>query len=146
MNLDCYTAPSQYVKFVICELEKRLNLTIESAFKRESEEIEGAQICYHTGEVESGEGYANDGRKQHEIELRFLVYVPLSSDDFELEALDLSCRIERELLDETFDNGSINNISKLISNTPRKFSPETAFFLRVVVIKQVIRMGPLEQI
>ncbi len=143
MNLDCYKAPSEYVKAVILELESRLNLKIESAFKRESEEILFAFICYHTGEVES-KGYANDGRKQHEIELRFLVYVPLSSEDFELEALDLSCRIERELLDETFDNGSINNISKLISNTPRKFSPEAGFFLRVVVIKQVIRMGPLE--
>lgn len=128
---------------MISELEKRLDLKIDSAYKRESEELSGAQVCYHTGEVESSEGYSNDGRKQHEIELRFLVYVPLSSAHFELEALDLACRIERELLDETFDNGLINNVLRLVSNTPRKFDPDSGVFLRVVVIKQLVRMGPL---
>ncbi|WP_158161230.1 hypothetical protein [Grimontia hollisae] len=143
MNSDNYTAPSQWVNAVISALESRLNLTIDSAYYRDSEELTGPRLCYHTGEVEPVDGYAHDGRKQHDLELRFLCYVPLSLPEFELEALDMSCRLMRELQDETFGNGGLHDTLRIVSNMPRKYAPESGFFLRVVTVKQMIRMGPL---
>lgn len=145
MNSDNYTAPSQWVNAVISALESRLSLTIDSAYHRDSEELTGPRLCYHTGEVEPVDGYAHDGRKQHDLELRFLCYVPLSLPEFELEALDMSCRLMRELQDETFGNGGLHDTLRIVSNMPRKYAPESGFFLRVVTVKQMIRMGPLDE-
>ncbi|MFD2177856.1 hypothetical protein [Veronia pacifica] len=142
MNSTPYTAPSQYVNAVVSALASRLNIQIDSVYQREAETLSRAKVCYHTGEVDTT-GFANDGRKQHEIELRFLVYVPLSGD-FELEALDLSTRIERELLLETFNDGKQQDSLRIVSNMPRQFVPEQGFYLRTVTVKQTVRMGGLD--
>lgn len=143
MNSTPYTAPSQYVKDVITELGNRLDLDIRTIYVREPTEQATSQVFYHTGDVDSSGEYANDGRKQHEIELRFLVHVSTALDDFELEALDLATRIERELMCETFNQAMKHDAIRLLDNSPRKFDPENGFFLRVVTVKQQIRMGPL---
>ncbi|WP_077675535.1 hypothetical protein [Salinivibrio proteolyticus] len=145
MNSTAYTAPSQFVKHVVNTLGQRLNIEIESAYQREASELKSARVAYHTGDVDSESGYASDGRKQHEVEIRFLVYVPIVKSDFELEALDLACRIERELLETTWQSGGVHDTLTIESNVPRKFAPEQGFFLRVVTVRQQIRVGPLDE-
>lgn len=138
-----FRAPSEWVRHVITVLEARLNLSIESSYHRESSEPTGTTICYHVGESSQLNHTANDGRKLHEIELNFLVYVPLAVPDFDLEALDASTRLERELLHENWGQSENTGESRLVSNLPRKFDPGLGVFLRTVTMKQRIYMGPV---
>ncbi|MGF1684819.1 hypothetical protein [Photobacterium minamisatsumaniensis] len=138
-----FRAPSEWVKLVVSTLEKRLNINIDTAYRREAKEPIHTLITYQVGESEPVNHAGNDGRKLHEIELRFLVEVPTAVGDFDLEALDASTRLERELLNERF--GCFNDVedTRLISNLPRKFDPDNGVLLRVVTIKQRIYMGPV---
>lgn len=138
-----FRAPSDWVRHVITTLETRLKLSIESTYQREATEPTGTVICYHIGESEVINHTGNDGRKLHEIELRFLVYVPLAVADFDLEALDASTRLERELLNELWGCGENVEETRLVSNQPRKFNPAHGVFLRTVTMKQRIYMGPV---
>ncbi|MFA0102642.1 hypothetical protein AB4359_20180, partial [Vibrio splendidus] len=87
---------------VVNHLEQRLALKIDTVYRRQAVELANTTISYHIGEAEPVNKYANDGRHLHDIELRFLVEVPISIDGFDLEALDASTRVERELLHERF--------------------------------------------
>lgn len=138
-----FRVPSEWVMLVVGTLEQRLGIKIGSAYRREAKEPAHTLITYQVGESEPVNHSGNDGRKLHEIELRFLVEVPTAVRDFDLEALDASTRLERELLNERF--GCFNDVddTRLISNIPRKFDPDNGVFLRVVTIKQRIYMGPV---
>ncbi|MEC6881471.1 hypothetical protein [Photobacterium piscicola] len=140
-----FRAPSEWVMTVIEQLEQRLQLgKIETAYQREETEPSAPIVRYQCGECQSINHTNNDGRKIHEIELRFLVEVPIAQANFDVVALDLSSRIERELFNERF--GCVDDMeeARLISNLPRRFNPDNGVFLRVVTIKQRIFMGPIE--
>ncbi len=140
-----FRAPSEWVMRVIEQLEQRLQLgKIETAYQREVCEPQGPVVRYQCGDCQSINHTSNDGRKVHEVELRLLVEVPIALVNFDMAALDLSSRIERELFNERF--GCVDDVeeTRLISNLPRRFNPENGVFLRVVTIKQRIFMGPID--
>lgn len=140
-----FRAPSEWVLMVLKRLELQLGIgEIETAYQRESLEITAPTIRYQCGECQSVNHTSNDGRKIHDIELRFLIEVPTIQANFDMVALDLSCRVERELFSQFFDSAHNLEENRLISNLPRRFNPETGVFMRVVTIKQQIYMGPLE--
>ncbi|GEM77185.1 hypothetical protein VSA01S_32970 [Vibrio sagamiensis NBRC 104589] len=66
-------------------------------------------------------------------------------DGFDLEALDASTRLERELLNERFGVSSDLEGIIVVSNLPSKFDPQNGVFARTVTMKQRIRLGPVEQ-
>ena len=142
---EFFRAPSEWVRHVIKALENRLSISIESAYKREATEPTATQFCYQVGESEELNHTGNDGRKLHEIELRFLVYVPLSVPEFDLEALDASTRLARELQSEYWGLGQNTEETRLVSNLPRQFNPDLGVFLRTVTMKQRIYMGPSDE-
>lgn len=140
-SISHFRSPSEYVLFVINELEKRLNTPFPSAYKRQPVEATNTQFSYHIGDSKVRNETGNDGRKQHVIELRFLIEVPLAKDNFDLEALDASTRLERELLNEWFNLGALVEDTRVVSNTPRKFDPKNGVFLRTVSMTQRIYLG-----
>jgi len=140
-----FHSPREWVLLVVSHLEKRLSIKIETVYRRQAIELANTTISYHIGEAEPVNEYANDGRHLHEIELRFLVEVPLSMDGFDLEALDASTRLERELLNERFGVSSDLEGALVVSNLPSKFDPQNGVFARTVTMKQRIRLGPVEQ-
>lgn len=145
MNSEPYfRSPREWVKKVVEHLELKLGITIESTYKRVATELPDTQISYLVGEIEPSNSHSNDGRPKHTIELRFLIEVPTSIEDFDLEAADASTRVERELTNEYFGVDSDLESADLISNLPSRFSPELGVFARTVTLKQTIRMGPIE--
>ncbi len=146
MNSDTFfRSPREWVLLVVSHLENRLKLKVETIYRRQAAELTNTTISYHVGEAEPVNDYANDGRHVHEIELRFLVEVPLSIDAFDLEALDASTRLERELLNQRFGVCDDLEDALLVSNLPSKFDPKNGVFARTVTMKQRIRLGPIEQ-
>ncbi|UIP28888.1 hypothetical protein [Photobacterium sp. TLY01] len=144
MNSDTFfRVPSEWVKHVISSLEQSLSISIQNAYRRSPVELSETTISYQVGESEPVNHTGNDGRKLHDIELRFLVEVPTSTD-FDLEALDASTRLERELLNQRFGCFDDTEESRLVSNVPRKFDPTLGVFMRVVTLKQRIYMGPVD--
>ena len=143
-STTCFRKLSDWVTYVIESLEQRLNIEIDSAYVREAKEPKETYFAYQVGDSNVLNQHGNDGRKLHEVEIRFLVYVPLAVPSFDLEALDASTRIEREFVDEFLGIGQNSEETRLISNTPRKFDPKNGVFLRTVVIQQRIYMGELD--
>lgn len=74
-----------------------------------------------------------------------MVEVPTSVHEFDLEALDASCRIERELCNQFFGDGFNHEDAELVSNLPSKFAPELGVFARTITMRQQIYLGPLEE-
>lgn len=140
-----FRKPSDWVQHVVSVLEQRLNIELESAYVREAKEPKHTYFCYQVGDSNVLNQRGNDGRKLHEVELRFLVYVPLAVPNFDLEALDASTRIEREFVDEFLEIGQQAEETRLLSNQPRKFDPKMGVFLRTVTIQQRIYMGEVEE-
>ena len=140
-----FRSPREWVLLVVSHLEHRLSIKIQTVYRRQAIELTNTTISYHIGEAEPVNEYANDGRHLHEIELRFLVEVPLSMDGFDLEALDASTRLERELQSERFGVSSDLEGAMVVSNLPSKFDPKNGVFARTITMKQRIRLGPVEQ-
>lgn len=146
MNSDThFRVPSEWVKHVISSLEQSLSISIQNAYRRSPVELSETTISYQVGESEPMNHTGNDGRKLHDIELRFLVEVPTSTD-FDLEALDASTRLERELLNQRFGCFDDTEETRLVSNVPRKFDPTLGVLMRVVTLKQRIYMGPVDNV
>ncbi|WP_243032912.1 hypothetical protein [Vibrio cincinnatiensis] len=139
-----FRSPRDWVTLVIEHLESALNVTINSTYTRSQTELSETRISYLVGEAEPVLGYANDGRNAHDIELRFLIEVPTSIDDFDLEALDASTRLDRELSSRViaFDD---TDEAVVVSNIPNRFQPDHGVFSRVVTMRQRIRMGPVDE-
>ncbi|CAG9001775.1 MAG: hypothetical protein CENE_03802 [Candidatus Celerinatantimonas neptuna] len=140
-----FRAPSEFVQVVIESLEQSLKLSIGSSYRRVSVDMNEPMVSYLIGEIETKNETSNDGRKQHEIELRFLVEVPTSIEYFDLEAMDLSTRLQRELMLQSFGCSADLNESRLISNLPSRFDPDHGVLGRTVTMKQVLMMGPIEE-
>ncbi|WP_339366661.1 hypothetical protein [Vibrio splendidus] len=140
-----FRSPREWVLVVVNHLEQRLALKVDTVYRRQAVELANTTISYHIGEAEPVNEYANDGRHLHDIELRFLVEVPISMDGFDLEALDASTRVERELLHERFGAPSDLDCAMVVSNLPSKFDPQNGVFARTVTMKQRIRLGPVEE-
>lgn len=141
---DQFRKPSDWVTYVVESLKQRLGVELESAYVRESKEPRQTYFAYQVGDSNVINQRGSDGRKLHEIELRFMVYVPLAVPNFDLEALDASTRIEREFVDELLGIGQNAEETRLVSNTPRRFDPKNGVFLRTVVIVQRIYMGDVD--
>ncbi|MFV0449796.1 MAG: hypothetical protein ACK5MF_15290 [Vibrio sp.] len=141
---DQFRSPSEWVLYVVGQLKQRLNIELDSAYVREGKEPKQTYFAYQVGDSGVLNQRGNDGRKLHEIELRFLVYVPLAVPNFDLEALDASTRIEREFVDEFLGIGNNAEETRLVSNQPRKFDPKMGVFLRTVVVQQRIYMGEVD--
>lgn len=142
---DQFRSPSEWVLYVVEQLKQRLNIELDSAYVREAKEPKRTYFAYQVGDSGVLNQRGNDGRKLHEIELRFLVYVPLAVPNFDLEALDAATRIEREFVDEFLGIGNNAEETRLVSNQPRKFDPKMGVFLRTVVVQQRIYMGKVEE-
>ncbi|PMJ90292.1 hypothetical protein [Vibrio sp. 10N.261.55.A7] len=140
-----FRSPREWVKKVVEHLEQALSIRIKTSYQRCAKELTSTQISYLVGEVEPVNSFSNDGRAKHNIELRFLVEVPTSINEFDLEALDASTRVERELSNEFFNVGDDLEESVLVSNLPSRFNPELGVFARTVTFKQTIRMGPIAE-
>lgn len=139
-----FRSPREWVLLVVNHLEQRLTLKVDTVYRRQAVELAHTTISYHIGEAEPVNEYANDGRHLHDIELRFLVEVPISMDGFDLEALDASTRVERELLNQQFGASSDLDGAVVVSNLPSKFDPKNGVLARTVTMKQRIRLGPVE--
>ncbi|MGD8109380.1 hypothetical protein [Vibrio sp. TRT 17S01] len=126
-------------------MQDRLNLTIDSVYKRSATELTQTIISYQAGELEELTAYANDGRNQHEVELRFLVEVPTSVENFDLEALDAASRIEREINRMNLEGDHRSEPAVVVANMPSKFSHELGVFARTVTVKQKFYMGSVEE-
>ncbi|WP_417536391.1 hypothetical protein [Methylophaga sp.] len=144
-GVNQFRQPSDWVRYVVDTLKERLNIELDSAYVREAKEPKHTYFAYQVGDSNVLNQRANDGRKLHEVELRFLVYVPLAVPNFDLEALDASTRIEREFVDEFLGIGNNAEETRLVSNQPRKFDPKMGVFLRTVVVQQRIYMGKVEE-
>lgn len=144
-SITYFRKPSDWVQHVVSLLEQRLSIELGSAYVREAKEPKHTYFHYQVGESNVLNQRGNDGRKLHEVELRFLVYVPLAVPNFDLEALDASTRIEREFVDEFLEIGQQAEETRLLSNQPRKFDPKMGVFLRTVTIQQRIYMGEVEE-
>lgn len=145
VEVSRFIQPSDWVQYVVNCLKQRLNIELDSAYVREAKEPKQTYFAYQVGDSNVLNQRGNDGRKLHEVELRFLVYVPLAVPNFDLEALDASTRIEREFVDEFLGVGQNAEETRLVSNQPRKFDPKMGVFLRTVVIQQRIYMGKVEE-
>ncbi|ASG01544.1 hypothetical protein [Vibrio anguillarum] len=141
-----FRSPREWVEKVIAHLEQALNIEIKSTYTRSPDELTSTKISYLVGEAEPVRSYSNDGRHIHDIELRFLIEVPTSMADFDLEALDASTRIDRELLNEFFGESDDCEEAIPVSNNPSRFQPELGVFARTVTMKQRIRMGPVNEV
>lgn len=140
-----FRSPREWVEKVIAHLEQALKIEIKSTYTRSPDELTSTTISYLVGEAEPVRSYSNDGRHIHDIELRFLIEVPTSMADFDLEALDASTRIDRELLNEFFGESDDCEEAIPVSNNPSRFQPELGVFARTVTMKQRIRMGPIDE-
>lgn len=140
-----FRKPSDWVQYVVDSLKERLSIELDSAYVRETKEPKQTYFAYQVGDSNVLNQRGNDGRKLHEVELRFLVYVPLAVPNFDLEALDASTRLEREFVDEFLGIGQNAEETRLVSNTPRKFDPKNGVFLRTVVVQQRIYMGEVDE-
>ena len=140
-----FRSPREWVLLVVHHLEQRLALNIETVYRRQAVQLDTTTVSYHIGEADPVNEYANDGRHLHEIELRFLVEVPLSMPDFDLEALDASTRLERELSLQHFGVCSDLDGATVVANLPSKFDPKNGVFARTVTMRQRIRLGPVEE-
>lgn len=139
-----FHSPSEFVALVVEVLEQQLGLTIDSSYHRHAIELCGPSVSYLVGEIETKNETSNDGRKQHEIELRFLVEVPTATENFDLAAVDLSTRIQRELMLQRFGCDSDLMDLRLVSNLPSRFDPHSGILARTVTMKQGVLMGPVE--
>ena len=140
-----YRSPREWVNVVKNHLERKMGITIDSIYKRQATELTGVAFSYQVGESEPSNTLSNEERAQHRIELRFMVEVPTSMDDFDLEALDASCRLEREICNQYFGDGFNHEDAELVSNLPSKFEPTMGVFARTVSMRQLIYVGPFEE-
>ncbi|NOH85532.1 hypothetical protein F0249_17185 [Vibrio sp. 03-59-1] len=140
-----YHSPREWVTAVKDHLERKMNIEIGSIYKRKPVEISEVTFSYQVGESDPYNSLSNEERSQHNIELRFMIEVPTSIDGFDLEALDASCRLEREICNQYFGDAFNQEDAQLVSNLPSKFDPEHGVFARVVTMRQQIYVGPLEQ-
>ncbi|EKO3952213.1 hypothetical protein DXJ58_02210 [Vibrio fluvialis] len=140
-----FHAPREWVAKVIEHLEQALSITISSTYVRSQHPLKDTQISYIVGEVEPINEYSNDGRKFHDIELRFLIEVPTNINGFDLEALDASTRLERELLLQRFGSYEDTEDAEIVSNLPSRFDPKTGVLSRTLTMRQRVRMGPVEE-
>ncbi len=141
-----FRAPHEWVEKVIEILESALNVEeIGSTYVRSPKPLSDTRFSYLIGEVDPVNEYSNDGRKSHDIELRFLIEVPTNINDFDLEALDASTRLERELLKQRF--GAYEDVEdvEILSNLPNRFNPQDGVYSRAVTMRQRVRMGPVEE-
>ncbi|MGL4223833.1 MAG: hypothetical protein ACRCSE_01620 [Vibrio sp.] len=140
-----FRAPSEWAASVVKKLEQALGLTIESTYVRTQHSIRDVRISYVIGEIEPVNEYSNDGRKAHIIEIRFLIEVPTNRAAFDLEAMDASTRLERELLLQRFGAYIDVDESEIASNLPSRFDPKGGIYARTVTVRQLVRMGPIEE-
>ncbi|WP_235284677.1 hypothetical protein ABF162_08290 [Vibrio coralliilyticus] len=140
-----YRKPREWVNVVVKHLEAKMGIKIGSIYKRSAEELTEVTFTYQVGESEPFNHLSHEERAQHRIELRIMVEVPTSVHEFDLEALDASCRIERELCNQFFGDGFNHEDAELVSNLPSKFVPELGVFARTVTMRQQIYLGPLEE-
>lgn len=140
-----YRKPREWVKVVLKHLEDKMNIKIGSIYKRSADELTAVTFSYQVGESDPYNHLSNEERAQHRIELRIMVEVPTSIDEFDLEALDASCRIEREICNEFFGDGFNHEDAELVSNLPSKFDPSMGVFARTVTMRQQIYLGPQEE-
>ncbi|MFL7864916.1 hypothetical protein [Vibrio cincinnatiensis] len=140
-----FRAPREWVAKVVEHLEQALNIEIGSTYVRSQHSLDNTKISYVVGEVEPVNEYSNDGRKSHDIELRFLIEVPTNRNGFDLEALDASTRLERELLKQRF--GAYEDVEdvEIVSNLPSRFDPKMGVLSRTLTMRQRVRMGPVEE-
>lgn len=138
-----FRSPSEFIRLVVRSVENTLALNIGSSYRRAAIELCGPTVSYLVGEIETKNETSNDGRKQHEIELRFLVEVPTAIENFDLAAVDLSTRIQRELMLQRFGCDSDLMDLRLVSNLPSRFDPHGGVLARTVTMKQVVLMGPI---
>ncbi|MBU2897688.1 hypothetical protein [Vibrio hepatarius] len=139
-----YRKPREWVKIVIKHLEHKMGIKIESIYKRVANELTDVTFTYQVGESDPFNHLSNEERSQHRIELRIMIEVPTSVDEFDLEALDASCRIEREICNQFFSDDFNHEDAELVSNLPSKFAPELGVFARTITMRQQIYVGPLE--
>ncbi|MFM2477372.1 hypothetical protein [Celerinatantimonas sp. MCCC 1A17872] len=140
-----FRSPSEFVQVVLDTLNTQLGLTIHSTYRREATQLDAPLVSYLIGEIETLNEMSNDGRKQHHLELRFLVEVPTSLPTFDLEALDLSSRLQRELLLQRFGCSEDVKDSRLVSNLPSQFDPHHGVLARTVTMRQTVLIGPIEE-
>ncbi len=140
-----FRAPREWVAKVIEHLEQALNIEIGSTYVRSQHPLDNTKISYVVGEVEPVNEYSNDGRKSHDIELRFLIEVPTNRNGFDLEALDASTRLERELLKQRFGVYEDVEDVEIVSNLPSRFDPKMGVLSRTLTMRQRVRMGPVEE-
>ncbi|ELE8119492.1 hypothetical protein RB980_002099 [Vibrio fluvialis] len=140
-----FRAPREWVAKVIEHLEQALSIEIGSTYVRSPRPLEDTRISYVVGEVEPINEYSNDGRKAHDIELRFLIEVPTNRSGFDLEALDASTRLERELLKQRFGAYEDVEDAEIVSNLPSRFDPQMGVLTRTLTMRQRVRMGPVEE-
>ncbi|CED71549.1 putative uncharacterized phage protein [Aliivibrio wodanis] len=140
-----YHSPREWVTTVKDHLESKMNINIGSIYKRKAIEISEVTFSYQVGESDPYNSLSNEERSQHNIELRFMIEVPTSINEFDLEALDASCRLEREICNQFFGDAFNQEEAELVSNLPSKFDPENGIFARVVTMRQQIYVGPLDQ-
>lgn len=141
-----FRAPREWVEKVIEALEQSLNVKeIGSTYVRSPQALCDTRISYLVGEVEPVNEYSNDGRKSHDIELRFLIEVPTNRNGFDLEALDASTRLERELLKQRFGVYEDVEDAEIVSNLPSRFNPQDGVYSRTVTMRQRVKMGPVEE-
>ena len=140
-----FRAPREWVAKVVEHLEQALNIDIGSTYVRSQHPLDNTKISYVVGEGEPVNEYSNDGRKSHDIELRFLIEVPTNRNGFDLEALDASTRLERELLKQRF--GSYEDVEdvEIVSNLPSRFDPKMGVLSRTLTMRQRVKMGPVEE-
>ncbi|WED23074.1 hypothetical protein L3Q72_06685 [Vibrio sp. JC009] len=137
--------PRDWVAKVVQDLGERMGTNIDTVYKRKPSELKETTISYQVGELEAVNEFSCDGRHKHDIELRFLVEVPTSINDFDLEAMDASARIEREILNMNESVSPDTETARVVSNLPSQFSPVLGVFARTVTIRQQIMMGPVEE-
>ncbi|AQM21486.1 hypothetical protein [Vibrio anguillarum] len=146
-NLDkFFRNPSDYIGLVVSHVEECLSIKMSSHYKRKPEELNGLEVTYRCGDCNTMDEFSNDGRKKHEIEIFFIVTVSMADDKFDELALDVCSRIEREFVSNLFEHPDVLEEPHFIQSDPVAFNAENGYFMRAISIRQVIRMGPVDEV
>lgn len=143
-STEFFSSASEFVKTVVSDLEATIGLRISSHYKRENNAPNDVEITYRCGESEAQDAISADGRKRHDIELFFNIFINTAKDGFDEEALDLATRIEREFLANTWGAHREVDLPTYVRSDPVMFERDKGYFQRTVTIRQCISVGPIE--
>lgn len=139
--LDYYRNPSDFVNELVTALASAIKLSIKPDDPL-SHADDGVGLYYSVGDSYPVT-YRNDGLRWHELEIQF--HAVGTGSKAELQILDLSTRIEREIDNHLLAGRGIVDAPQIVSNTRDYTDVNGAIKQRSVTCRHIIALGTLNE-